>query len=76
MIVGCRENSNHEPKRASPTMDGPHAAPENRESERRYRDLRDAVADYHYHVQVEFGGILCKLHGTAYETITGFKPEE
>jgi PAS domain S-box-containing protein len=57
-------------------MDGPHSVLENHESERRYRDLRDAVADYHYHVQVEDGGVLCKLHGTACETITGFKPEE
>ena len=71
-----QENSNHEQKQVSPTMDGPHSALENLESERRYRDLRDAVADYHYHVQVEDGEILCKLHGTACEAITGFKPEE
>ncbi len=46
------------------------------ESETRYQLLRDAIADYHYHVQVEDGRILRKLHGIACEKITGFNPEE
>jgi two-component system CheB/CheR fusion protein len=57
-------------------MDEPHFSLEINESENRYRWLRDAVADYHYHVQVEDGQILHKLHGNACERVTGFKPEE
>ncbi len=57
-------------------MDDPHSAMEANESENRYRWLRAAVADYHYHVQVQDSRILRKIHGTACEKITGFKPEE
>ena len=57
-------------------MNDPHFTLEVNESENRYRWLREAVADYHYHVQVEYGQILRKLHGTACEKVTGFKPEE
>jgi hypothetical protein len=46
------------------------------ESEIRYLCLRETVADYHYHVQVEGGRILRKLHGTACEKVTGFRSEE
>ncbi len=57
-------------------MDNPHSALQARESESRYRWLRNAVADYHYHVQVENDRSLRKLHGNACEKITGFNPEE
>ena len=57
-------------------MELPHSALEANESENRYRWLREAVADYHYHVQVEDGGILRKIHDSACEVITGFRPEE
>lgn len=46
------------------------------EAERRYRVLRAAVADYHYHVRVEGGRVVEKIHGPSCESITGFKPEE
>ena len=46
------------------------------ESEYRYRSLRSAVADYHYHVQVEGGRILKKLHGANCEVVTGYASEE
>ncbi len=46
------------------------------ESEYRYRSLRSAVADYHYHVEVEGGRILRKLHGASCEAITGYTSEE
>ena len=57
-------------------MDEPFSTPESNKSEDRYGWLRAAVADYHYHVQVEDGRILRKIHGDACENITGFKPEE
>jgi len=57
-------------------MEDPHFTLEVNESENRYRWLREAVADYHYHVQVEDGKILRKLHGNACEEVTGFKSEE
>jgi two-component system sensor kinase FixL len=46
------------------------------EAERRYRCLRAAVADYHYHVRVEGGRVVEKIHGPNCESITGYKPEE
>jgi two-component system, LuxR family, sensor kinase FixL len=46
------------------------------EAECRYRSLRAAVADYHYHVRVEGGRVVEKIHGTNCEVITGYKPEE
>lgn len=46
------------------------------ESESRYCLLRSAVADYYYHVEVEDGRILRKLHGTSCEVVTGYTPEE
>ncbi|MEQ1830144.1 MAG: PAS domain-containing protein, partial [Pirellula sp.] len=57
-------------------MDDPHFTREANESENRYRCLRETVADYHYHVQVEDGRILRKLHGAACEKVTGFTSEE
>jgi two-component system, LuxR family, sensor kinase FixL len=48
----------------------------NAESESRYRQLRDAVADYHYQVRVENGQVAEKLHGPKCEAITGYSPEE
>lgn len=50
--------------------------PELAEAQRRYRILRAAVADYHYHVQVEGGLGVKKVHGAKCELITGYKPEE
>jgi len=44
---------------------------ESAESESRYRFLRAAVADYHYHVQVEGGRVLKKIHGANCEVVTG-----
>lgn len=46
------------------------------EAERRYRGLRAAVADYHYHVRVEGGRVVEKIHGANCELITGYKPDE
>jgi len=46
------------------------------EAERRYRILRAAVADYHYHVRVEGGRVVEKIHGPNCESITGYTPEE
>jgi PAS domain S-box-containing protein len=46
------------------------------EAEHRYRCLRAAVADYHYHVRVEGGRVVEKFHGANCELITGYKPEE
>jgi PAS domain S-box-containing protein len=57
-------------------MDHPHFTLEVNESEHRYRCLRDAVADYHYHVQVLGDKGLRKLHGPACEKVTGFHAEE
>jgi PAS domain S-box-containing protein len=45
------------------------------ESERRYRVLRAAVADYHYHVRVKDGRVVEKIHSPTCEVITGYKPE-
>ena len=49
---------------------------ESAESESRYRFLRAAVADYHYHVQVEGGRVLKKIHGANCEVVTGYTSEE
>jgi PAS domain S-box-containing protein len=57
-------------------MDDPHSTQEVNESENRYLCLRETVADYHYHVQVEDGRISLKLHGTACKKVTGFRSEE
>ena len=46
------------------------------EGESRYHQLRDAVADYYYHVLLENGKILEKQHGPKCVTITGYHPEE
>jgi len=46
------------------------------ESEIRYRQLRDCVADYHYHVLVESGRVVKKVHGLRAEDFTGYSPEE
>lgn len=46
------------------------------EAECRYRCLRAAVADYHYHVRVEGGRVVEKLLGANCEVITGYKWEE
>ncbi|QDU15080.1 Sensor protein FixL [Gimesia maris] len=46
------------------------------ESESRYHQLRDAVADYHYHVLLENGRIMEKQHGSKCAVITGYQPEE
>lgn len=46
------------------------------EAECRYRCLREAVADYHYHVRVEGGRVVEKIHEANCEVITGYKPEE
>ena len=46
------------------------------ESEIRYRQLRGCVADYHYHVLVENGRVVKKVHGLHSEDFTGYSPEE
>ena len=46
------------------------------ESEIRYRKLCVAVADYHYHVRVENGRVVEKLHGPHSEDFTGYYPAE
>lgn len=46
------------------------------EDESRYHQLRDAVADYHYHVLLENGHFLEKQHGPKCAAITGYRPEE
>ncbi len=46
------------------------------ESESRYWSLRAAVADYYYHVQIEGGRILKKIHGANCEVVTGYTAEE
>lgn len=46
------------------------------ESEHRYRALREAIADYHYHVEVEDGRILRKIHGANCNVITGYTADE
>lgn len=53
-----------------------HSISEVAETEHRYRILRAAVADYHYHVRVEGGRVVEKIHGANCELITGYKPEE
>ena len=50
--------------------------PELAEAQRRYRLLRAAVSDYHYHVRVEGGRVVEKFHGANCELITGYKSEE
>ncbi len=61
---------------ASEPMNDSKTPMENNESENRFRWLREAVADYYYHVQVEDGNVLRKTHGDACEIVTGFTPEE
>ncbi|MBL8817309.1 MAG: PAS domain S-box protein [Planctomyces sp.] len=46
------------------------------ESEYRYQSLRSAVADYHYHVEVEGGRIRRKSHGANCVSVTGYTAEE
>ena len=46
------------------------------EAEGRYCILRAAVADYHYHVLVEGGRVVEKIHEANCEVITGYKAEE
>jgi len=46
------------------------------ESESRYQSLRAAVADYFYHVQVEGGRILKKIHGANCDVVTGYTSKE
>lgn len=46
------------------------------EAERRYRWLLAAVKDYHYHVRIEGGRVVEKIHEANCEVITGYKPEE
>ena len=46
------------------------------ESEIRYRQLRDCVADYHYHVLVENGRVVEKIHGPHSEDFTGYSSDE
>jgi PAS domain S-box-containing protein len=46
------------------------------ESESRYRSLRAAVADYHYHVEVEDGRIRRKVHGAKCLVVTGYTADE
>jgi len=57
-------------------MAAPRSVLDAKESENRYRWLRAAVADYHYHVEVDDGRVLRKNHGITCEKVTGFKPEE
>lgn len=45
-------------------------------AEFRYRQLRECVSDYHYHVRVENRQVVQKQHGPKCETITGYQPEE
>ena len=46
------------------------------ESEIRYRQLRGCVADYHYHVRVENGRVVEKVHGPYSEDFTGYSLDE
>jgi PAS domain S-box-containing protein len=46
------------------------------ESECRYRALREAIADYHYHVEVQDGRIVKKIHGANCDVITGYTAQE
>jgi len=46
------------------------------EAECRYRSLRVAVADYHYHVRVEGGQVVGKIHGANCAAITGYTADE
>lgn len=46
------------------------------ESEHRYRSLRSAVADYHYHVEVDNGRVRRKIHGTTCAAVTGYTADE
>ncbi|MDZ4851284.1 MAG: PAS domain S-box protein [Pirellulaceae bacterium] len=46
------------------------------ESEIRYRQLRGCVADYHYHVLVENGRAVKKVHGLHSEDFTGYSAGE
>lgn len=44
--------------------------------ESRYHELREAIADYHYHVLVDEGRIVEKQHGSRCREITGYRPDE
>jgi PAS domain S-box-containing protein len=57
-------------------MTSHHLTSEISEAERRYRCLRTAVADYHYHVRIEGARVEEKVHGANCEVITGYKREE
>jgi PAS domain S-box-containing protein len=46
------------------------------EQESRYHQLRETIADYHYHVLVDEGRIVEKRHGAKCSEITGYRPEE
>lgn len=46
------------------------------ENESRYHQLRDAVADYHYHVRLANGRVIEKQHGPNCTVITGYRPDE
>jgi PAS domain S-box-containing protein len=46
------------------------------EGEIRYRQLRSAVADYHYQVLVENGQVIEKNHASQSEAFTGLSPEQ
>ncbi len=46
------------------------------ESEVRYRQLRNIVADYHYFVRIENGQVVEKVHGPRSEEFTGYFPEQ
>jgi len=46
------------------------------EGEVRYRQLCKAVADYLYHVRVENGRVVEKIHGSRSEDFTGYCPDE
>jgi PAS domain S-box-containing protein len=57
-------------------MEPPNSSQEADGSEQRYRCLREAVADYHYHVQVEDGQVVRKHHSARCENLTGFPADE
>jgi two-component system, LuxR family, sensor kinase FixL len=57
-------------------MDNLNFALDSNESEHRYQALRKGVADCHYHVQVEAGKNLQKIHSLGCEKVTGYKPAE
>ena len=46
------------------------------DEESRYLQLREAIADYHYHVLVNERGIIEKQHGARCSEITGYRTDE